>query len=83
MTALVSNMLYQFHYIIVDPATRVRYSVWDLLESVRAVRDVSCGCKCDTQDRTHTSGYIPVREEYIGTTSGHRKGAAVRGDGSK
>lgn len=41
MNHLVANVLHQFHFIIVDPATRSRYSVWDLLESVRAVRDVS------------------------------------------
>lgn len=41
MGSLLSNMLYRFHYDIVDEGSGQRYSVWDLLESVRAVRDVS------------------------------------------
>lgn len=41
MERLASQMLYLFHYHIVDENTRVRYSVWDLLESVRAIREVS------------------------------------------
>ncbi|RSH87501.1 uncharacterized protein EHS24_000009 [Apiotrichum porosum] len=39
MAALLQHMLYRFHYHIVDPETQTRYSMWDLLESVRAVRD--------------------------------------------
>lgn len=42
LAALINDMLYAFHHRIVDQATRQRYSVWELLESVRAVRDV-CG----------------------------------------
>lgn len=39
MAALLSAMLNRFHHHIVDQETHRRYSVWDLLESVRAVRD--------------------------------------------
>jgi hypothetical protein len=44
MAALLQHMLYRFHYHIVDPETQTRYSMWDLLESVRAVRDVGLVC---------------------------------------
>jgi hypothetical protein len=41
MASLLHNVLYRFHYGIVDERSGQRYSVWELLESVRAVRDVS------------------------------------------
>ncbi|KAL1408230.1 hypothetical protein Q8F55_005036 [Vanrija albida] len=39
LASLITDMLYAFHHRIVDQATRQRYPVWELLESVRAVRD--------------------------------------------
>lgn len=38
---LVADMLHAFHYRIFDQASQARYSIWELLESVRAIRDVS------------------------------------------
>lgn len=71
MNNLITNMLYQLHYYIIDPATRVRYSVADLLESVRAVRDVSLPISNGERARANGSGYIPTREAFRGRTSGH------------
>ncbi|BEJ17013.1 hypothetical protein CspHIS471_0604140 [Cutaneotrichosporon sp. HIS471] len=39
MNNLMTSMLYQFHYHILDTVSGVRFSVMDLLQSVRAVRD--------------------------------------------
>ncbi|GMK59471.1 hypothetical protein CspeluHIS016_0800770 [Cutaneotrichosporon spelunceum] len=39
MSNLMASMLYQFHYHILDPVSGARFSVMDLLQRVRAVRD--------------------------------------------
>ncbi len=68
MNNLMTSMLYQFHYHILDPGSGVRFSVMDLLQSVRAVRDVSwCGVSADD------SVYIRTRGGCGGTTSGRRR----------
>lgn len=41
IASLTHNVLYRFHYGIVDERTGQRYSTWELLEGVRAIRDVS------------------------------------------
>jgi len=67
MANLLQNMLYRFHYGIVDHASGQRYSVWGLLESVRAVRDVSIGTTVRELTRRDS---IPTRGDSGGRTNG-------------